>query len=308
MTEPVTVAVLTYDNARTIASCLRSLGNQVQVPAEVLLVDDDSRDDTVALAHDAAAAAGLRLRVVRNGAHNISRGRNLAIDAAETPIVAFLDSDAYAEPGWVAALEAAFAGPDVPAVVGGAVVLASDGPFAEAIAINDEEVRDRFARGTLLVNGCNMAVHRERVGGQRFDEAFVHAEDIEYVHRACGTHPWAVAPDAVVLHESRSNPRGYLRQMYRYGAWKVRYSVRTGDVRAVDFVPTAVLLCGLAAIPLTRWGLVALPALSVLEAAFVIALRRPPRRLLGQMLLGWLVKNTGWGLGIMRGALTPAVR
>jgi hypothetical protein len=45
--------------------------------------------------------------------------------------------------------------------------------------------------------------------------------------------------------------------------------------------------------------LLAFPGLAVAETIFVAGYRRPPLVLLPLMLGGWLVKNTGWGLGVL---------
>ncbi|MCW2610043.1 MAG: epsJ [Cryptosporangiaceae bacterium] len=309
----LTVVVLTYDSSRTVEACLDSLAAQDPPPDEILVVDDDSTDDTLTRVEAARRRHGLPLRTVRNGAHNISRGRNLGLDAATGDIVAFLDSDAVATPGWAAGLRSAFAAdPDV-AVVGGAVEAVHASAFAEAVALNDETVRDLFTRGELLVSGCNMALRPDLLGGERFDPSWVHAEDVEYVDRIGRTHRWAVTPGARVRHESRADPRGYLRQMYRYGLWKVRYTLTTGKVRPVDYVPTLVFLAALVLAPATPWALLGYPALAVAETVFVAGYRRAPARLWGRMLLGWLVKNTGWGAGVLvglaeRAALALSVR
>jgi glycosyltransferase involved in cell wall biosynthesis len=293
----LTVVVLTYDSAATIEACLASLAVQDRSPAEILVVDDDSSDDTLSLVQRFVRTGAVPVRVIRNGSHNIARGRNLALAAARTDLVAFLDSDARAERGWVAALSAAFAAGEHVAVVGGDVLADHATAFAAAIAVNDGAVRDLATDGALLISGCNMAVHRVRVRGHLFDERWVHAEDIEYVDRVGG---WAIAPQARVLHESRATVRGYARQMYAYGMWKVRYTIHTGDIRLVDYTPVAAMLAavvlGVAASP---WLLLAYPAMSVAETVVVAVLRRPAPRLVPLMLLGWLVKNTGWGLGVL---------
>jgi glycosyltransferase involved in cell wall biosynthesis len=293
----LTVVVLTYDSAATIEACLASLAAQNRRPTEVVVVDDDSTDSTLSLVDTFTRTGAVPVRVIRNGSHNISRGRNLGLAASRTDLVAFLDSDARAEPGWVSALVDVFAsGPGV-AVVGGDVVADHATAFAAAIAVNDGAVRRLATSGALLVSGCNMAVHRGRVGGHLFDERWVHAEDIEYVDRVGG---WAVAPAAVVLHESRATARGYGRQMYRYGMWKVRYTIHTRNIRLVDWTPlvamAGALVLGVAVSP---WLLLAYPAMSVAETIAVAAYRRPAPRLVPLMLLGWLVKNTGWGLGVL---------
>jgi glycosyltransferase involved in cell wall biosynthesis len=296
----ISVVILAYDSGRTIEACLSSLAAQTPRPAEVLLVDDDSSDDTVAKARAVADRARLPLRVLRNGSHNISHGRNVGLDAARAPVVAFVDSDAVVEPGWTNALLDTFdADPDV-AVVGGEVVTAHASRFAEAIALNDATVRDLFTRGELLVSGCNMALRTDLLGGERFDPAWVHAEDVEFVDRIHRRHRWGLAPGAVARHESRSTPRGYLSQMYRYGLWKVRYAKTTGHIRPVDYVPSAVLVfSALAGALVSPWLLLTHPALCVAETAFVALYRRAPVRLWPVMLAGWLVKNSGWGAGVL---------
>jgi hypothetical protein len=89
--------------------------------------------------------------------------------------------------------------------------------------------------------------------------------------------------------------------MYRYGDWKIRYTLTAGDARTIDFVPTAVGLASVAAGVWSLWALLALPALCLAETAFVAIYRRPPARLVPLMLAGWTVKNAGWGVGVAVG-------
>jgi glycosyltransferase involved in cell wall biosynthesis len=296
----ISVVILAYDSGRTIEACLESLAAQDPRPAEILLVDDDSSDDTVAKARALAGRTGLLLRVLRNGTHNISHGRNVGLDAAHGPVVAFVDSDAVVEPGWTKSILDTFNAASDIAVVGGEVVTAHASPFAEAVALNDATVRELFTRGELLVSGCNMALRTDLLGGERFDPAWVHAEDVEFVDRIKRRHRWGLALGAVARHESRSTPRGYLSQMYRYGLWKVRYARTTGNIRPVDYVPSAVLACSaVAGVIISPWLLLAHPALCVAETAFVALYRRAPVRLWPLMLAGWMVKNTGWGAGVL---------
>ncbi|MFC7527335.1 glycosyltransferase family 2 protein [Actinoplanes sp. GCM10030250] len=293
----ITVVVLTYNSAATLRACLDSLVAQEHQPAEVLIVDDDSTDASRELA--GGYLGRLPIRILRNGSHNISRGRNLGIAAAGHPVVAFLDSDAWAEPGWTAAVLAAFAADTGAAVVGGAVLADHAGQLAAAIAVNDDTVRRIAASGNLLVGGCNMAVHTGRTS-ELFDERWVHAEDIEFTGRV---GRWSVAPAARVWHESRPTVTGYFRQMYRYGLWKVRYTLHTGDARLVDYSPAVAMIGSAALAYVSPWLFLIYPALCVAETVVVALLARPAQRLLPLMLLGWLVKNTGWGLGVLHALL-----
>ncbi|GAA2519134.1 glycosyltransferase [Winogradskya humida] len=297
---PISVVVLTYDSARTIDRCLDSLAGQRLEPAEIIVVDDDSTDGTLAAVEEFRARSIVPVRVLRNGSHNISRGRNLGMAAARTRLVAFLDSDAWADDGWTSELVDAFRGDPGVAVVGGGVETAHASAFAEAIAVNDATIRRLATSGVLLIAGCNMAVHLDRLDGEVFDERWVHAEDIEFVDRVKQRHGWRIVPAAVVRHESRATPRGYLRQMYRYAIWRVRYAAHTRTARAIDYVPTAVMLAAvLAAVLVSPWLLLTVPGLAVAETLFVVGYCRPRPVLWPLMLLGWLVKNTGWGLGVL---------
>lgn len=301
----LTVVVLTCDSAETIDACLRSVAEQDPRPVEIIVVDDDSADRTLEITAAFAAGHPVPVRVLRNGARNISRGRNIGLAAATTPIVAFLDSDAYAEPGWLAGIQAAFAAHPDAAVVGGGVETAYATRFARAIAVNDGAVRSAASTGSLLVCGANLAVHRDRAGGAEFDERWVYAEDIEFAHRV---RRWVIVPHARVRHASRATPRRYLRQMYRYGMWKARYTRHTGHVRLVDYSASAALLgtAGLALLLGPVW-LLAYPAFCAAETAVVAAFHRPAPWLLPLMFLGWLVKNAAWGLGMLAGYARPAV-
>jgi glycosyltransferase involved in cell wall biosynthesis len=303
----LTVIVLTYNSAGSLAACLDSLARQTVPPAEVIVVDDASADGTLDIARAFQDRGTLPVRILHNGSNVIAKGRNIGLRAATTPVVAFIDSDAWAEPGWAGALLAALeARPDV-GIVGGEVLAHHTSRFARAIATNDAVVRELAASGELLCGTCNMGVHRERAGHALFDERWVYAEDVEFVSRVGGRDGWTTTREARVWHESRRGPAAYFRQMRRYGLWKVHYTVRTRQFRAVDYVPSVVLLLSLAACPLWPPALLALPLLSIAEALFVAAYRRAPLRLIPLMAWGWLVKNTGWGLGVLLGIGRVAV-
>ncbi len=174
--------------------------------------------------------------------------------------------------------------------------------FAEAVATNDATVRKLFSRGSSLICGGNMAVRLDRLSGQEFDPTWVHAEDIEFISRLPQEREFAYVPEARVRHESRADPRRYLQQMYKYGLWKVRYAVKTRDVRLVDYVPTVVIVGStILAVVWSPWWIFALAGLSVAETGFVALYSRPSPSLWSRMLEGWLIKNAGWGIGVLVG-------
>ena len=60
--------------------------------AEILLIDDGSRDETRTLA-DTLAATDCRIRVLSGDGNGPSAARNIGIAAARAPLIAFLDAD-----------------------------------------------------------------------------------------------------------------------------------------------------------------------------------------------------------------------
>lgn len=89
----VSVVVPNYNYARTLALCLRAVQEQTYQPLELILVDDGSTDDSVAIAER------LGVRVVRTP-HNqgVAAARNLGIGHATGEFLVFVDSDVAIAP------------------------------------------------------------------------------------------------------------------------------------------------------------------------------------------------------------------
>jgi GT2 family glycosyltransferase len=99
-TIPVTVVIPAHDRAATIARAVRTaFEQQPHAPAEVIVIDDCSADDTARVAREAGA------RVIR---HETNRGagaaRNTGVANATQPWIALLDSDDEWLPNHLAAL------------------------------------------------------------------------------------------------------------------------------------------------------------------------------------------------------------
>ncbi|HLX86986.1 MAG TPA: glycosyltransferase family 2 protein [Acidimicrobiales bacterium] len=89
---PVTVIVAAYQAAGTLDQALASVAGQSVAPAEVVVADDGSTDDTVEVAQ--RWAGRLPLRVLTTAVnHGPSTARHRAVEAATQPLVALLDAD-----------------------------------------------------------------------------------------------------------------------------------------------------------------------------------------------------------------------
>ncbi len=84
----ITVIIPTHNRRDTLARALDSVLAQTLEPAEVIVVDDGSSDDTRNL-----VAGYPQVRYLYQGNAGVSSARNLGIDAARGEWLAFLDSD-----------------------------------------------------------------------------------------------------------------------------------------------------------------------------------------------------------------------
>ncbi len=210
----ITVAICTYGEAPHLAGALASAVEQ-ETPADLrvdILCVDNNPMPAVTLPDDLAA----RVRVVREPAPGLSRARNAAVAHALGDAIAFMDDDAVAAPGWVAALAH-----DLERTgawcLGGRVLprWPGDEPtwldprlryLLSVVDLGDEV---RYLRGPIFPCGANLAIRRfafERVGPFRLSlgrrpGSLLSGEEIDFfrrVLRAGGTV--AYTPRAVVHH------------------------------------------------------------------------------------------------------------
>jgi glycosyltransferase involved in cell wall biosynthesis len=228
-----------------------------QAPAgwavEVVLVDDGSTDDTVAVAREAGA------RVVELGPRatggNPAVARNRGARAASGDPLVFLDADCLPADGWLTRLLAAHeSGAEV---VGGALDLP---PGLPAMARCDYycgwyHVHSRRPAGEVPNHPPgNLSVRRAaflRTPGftEQQPIAYAHEELVwqAEIRRAGGRILFE--PRAVVAHYNRPGFRNLLRRNYRWGFSAIESKAPTGAARAAwIYRHPALLLAG--AVPL----------------------------------------------------------
>jgi glycosyltransferase involved in cell wall biosynthesis len=112
------VVIPAYNAERTIGPVLAALTQQEPAPAEIIVVDDKSEDRTAAVSEQLGA------QVIRTERPLYAGGsRNRGWETATGDLVAFLDDDVVAAPGWAAGVaQAADEFPD--AIIGCALTFA----------------------------------------------------------------------------------------------------------------------------------------------------------------------------------------
>lgn len=111
----VSVVIPNYNYARYLRERLTSIARQSLPVFEVILLDDASTDDSVAVARSAAQELGLDLRIVVNATNSGSVFRQWAhgVELARGDFVWIAEADDLAEPGFLEAVVPAFDDVDV---------------------------------------------------------------------------------------------------------------------------------------------------------------------------------------------------
>ncbi len=217
----VSVIVPAYNAAATLPACLAALQQQdfPHSQYEIIVVDDGSTDATAALAE----AAGVK--VIRQRNAGPAAARNAGAAAACGELLLFTDADCAPEPGWLAALAAALAEPDV-AGAKGAYLTRQTALVPRFTQLEYEDRYDRMAGAANIdfVDTYSAAYRRDVFltnGG--FDTIFPTAsvEDQELSFRLAEKgYRLVFVPGARVYHRHNPTLRAYVRRKFYIGYWK----------------------------------------------------------------------------------------
>jgi len=117
----VSVVICTYNRSYNLARCLGGLARQEGVESllwEVVLVDNNSRDDTPRVVETLTRSLPLRIRYTFEAEQGLSAARNRGIREAQGRYLLFIDDDILVTPSWLRAAWNAFQNTGADAVGG----------------------------------------------------------------------------------------------------------------------------------------------------------------------------------------------
>lgn len=211
----VSVIVVCWNSADTLGRCLDQLLAQDYPDYEVIVVDDGSDDDTLAVAERKLGQGELEIVHSRRN-RGCPHARNLGLARASGELVAFVDADGFAAPGWLGEIVEAFARDarigavastvlyaDNPMVINGAGGTVNRQGWAADLSMNEPYERAQIASEALYPMGCGMALRRSALDdvGPFDDRMLNYYDDVDY-----GIRLWragyrvVVAPDAWIDH------------------------------------------------------------------------------------------------------------
>lgn len=101
------VIICTYNRAGNLPACLGKLAEQLGVESiawEVVVVDNNSSDDTRSMVERLARELPIRIRYVFEGEQGLNFARNRGVQESLGRYFSFVDDDITVSPGWLSAL------------------------------------------------------------------------------------------------------------------------------------------------------------------------------------------------------------
>ena len=253
----ITVIICTYNRCQDLAKALDSISVSElpdSVQWEVLVVDNNSNDQTRAIVEDLCRQYPGRFRYVFEPKQGLSNARNAGICAARGEILAFTDDDVMVDPLWLQNLTAPMLDSQW-AGAGGRIRLGQafqpprwltlSGPFDLGGTLVQFDLGDEQRPLDKAPFGANMAFRKimfETYGGFRPDldrsgKSLIGNGDTELGERlmAAGERLW-YAPSAVVFHPV---PKERLKKSYMRAWWfghgrsLIRQTVEKPSVREI---------------------------------------------------------------------------
>ncbi len=233
-TAQVSLIMTVRNEAATLPVLLDSLLHQTMLPAEIIIVDGGSSDDTPAAALQYQDR--LPIHVIEKPGANISQGRNTAIEAARYSIIAVTDAGVRLDPSWLESLVTPLleSASDIH-VVSGFFVPDPQTPFERALGATVLPTLPEINPATFLPSSRSIAFRKEAwesVGG--YPEWLDYCEDLVFDIRLRDLDKrFLFAPHAIAHFRPRSTLRSFFLQYYRYARgdgkadlWRKRHAIR----------------------------------------------------------------------------------
>ena len=246
----VSIVIPSYNRAKELERCLYSLFS-LDYPAsclEIIVVDDASTDETGSMLQHLAqevATHEQELHVIR---HEKQRGvgisRNTGAEAAQYGLVAYLDSDCVASPGWLRELVPTFQNTRIAAV--GGMIRAYDrntllGSYEDVCSslYMGERTQQVSLKGPLTyLPTANLVVRRtiwQELAGYA---PMTFGEDVDFCRRLLlsGASIMHIA-QGVVYHDYRTKLEDFLRIHVVYASTEAALLKRHPAERRILFLP-----------------------------------------------------------------------
>ncbi len=247
----VSIILVTYNAEATIREAILSLQQQSYRDCEIIVVDNDSRDNTLPIVRELLPEGGKNGKVVCSKANaGFAGGNSSGLKYAAGEYIALLNADAFAGPQWLQRLVEAMDSQEGAGICASRIISfgssaidsAGDG-FSRSLQgfkRGEGELPEMYGERGYVFGACACAAlyRRKMVEEIGFfdDDFFLIHEDTDLNLRA-QLAGWKVlyVPEAVVYHKVRSSI-GNMSDIAIY------YTIRNRDLVRVKNVPAGIFL------------------------------------------------------------------
>ncbi|PBB95956.1 glycosyltransferase [Mesorhizobium sp. WSM3862] len=224
----VSFIVCTRDRAAVLEACIDSIRAACLAhpafAAELVVVDNGSRDGTAEYLSRIAASSDIPLTAISEPRPGLAAARNAGLARARGRVLVFIDDDCRLDRNYLADLQRHDASGEKWLIRGGRVELgdARDLPFTIKRCDERQRLTPAVHPGGFVL-GCNMTMHRDvaaRIGP--FDERFGaggplrSAEDTDYLVRAMlAGMAVEYVPDMTIFHHHGRRGRKAIDRLHR---------------------------------------------------------------------------------------------
>ena len=206
-----------YNGAGTIAQTVECLLRQSYSPAEIIVVNDGSTDQTAEVLN----TFGPKIIAFTKSNGGPASARNMGMKRAKAELIAFTDSDCLPDQEWLAHLIAGFDDNSV-AGVGGKIESAGTAMIGEYIDfvgfLNPQSDPQGEIPYLITANACFKREVLLQAGGfsERFRKPGGEEPELCWRIRQLG-YRFSFCQDAVVLHHHRQTVHSFIKTLLNYG-------------------------------------------------------------------------------------------
>ena len=227
----ISIIIPGHNRVHQLERCIKSLlGLDYPVQClELIVVDDASTDETATMLQHLAqqtVAQGLAIQTIHHTSQQgVARSRNVGAEAAHHDLLAYIDSDCLASPGWLAELVPTLQDTHIGAV--GGMIRAYErhsmlGRYEDAhssLYMGTRPQQVRLEGPLTYLPTANLLVRRalwHRLGGFA---PLNFGEDVDFCHRLLATGSQMVyLPQGIVYHDYRTSLRAFLSTRISYAS------------------------------------------------------------------------------------------
>lgn len=242
----VGIVIPAYNEEDSIAKCLDACVDQTSPADEIIVVDNNSSDDTVKIIKKYKKNhPDANIRLIREKKQGITPARNAGFNAAVSDIIGRIDADSVIDETWIAAVRQAFRLKDVAAATG--PVLYHDMPLQKAGFRVDDKIRNtlhRLAKDHRFLFGSNMAI---RASAWHEIKDLVHLDENDEMHEDIDLALTMFKNDLEIIYEPNmiagmsarrleDSPRAFYQYVMRFERTFKAHGVKSATARVPIFI------------------------------------------------------------------------